>query len=103
MAFRDECMTDRGERSSTSHGRRETRGADMILYYHPLSSCSWKVLIALYENGTPFEPRMLDDPAVAEAWLALWPLGKFPVLRDEERGRTGEETSRSEEQTYELQ
>ncbi|EPR18059.1 glutathione S-transferase [Sphingobium indicum IP26] len=65
----------------------------MILYYHPLSSCSWKVLIALYENGTPFEPRMLDDPAVAEAWLALWPLGKFPVLRDETRDRTVAETS----------
>ena len=25
------------------------------LYYHPLSSYSWKALIALYENATPFE------------------------------------------------
>lgn len=65
----------------------------MILYYHPLSSYCWKVLIALYENGTAFEPRMLEDPAVAEAWLALWPLGKFPVLRDEARDRTIAETS----------
>ena len=65
----------------------------MILYYHPLSSCSWKVLIALYENGTAFEPRTLDDAAAAQSWLALWPLGKFPVLRDEARDRTIAETS----------
>jgi|GEM_PF-2243207 len=65
----------------------------MILYYHPLSSCSWKVLIALYENGTAFEPRALDDAAAAQSWLALWPLGKFPVLRDEARDRTIAETS----------
>ncbi|WP_242125354.1 glutathione S-transferase family protein [Sphingobium sp. Sx8-8] len=65
----------------------------MILYYHPLSSYCWKVLIALYENGTPFEPRMLDDPAVAEAWLTLWPIGRFPVLRDEARGVTVAEAS----------
>ena len=32
----------------------------MILYYHPLSSYCWKVLIAFYENGTPFTPRMLE-------------------------------------------
>jgi glutathione S-transferase len=25
------------------------------LYFHPLSSFCQKVLIALYENGTPFE------------------------------------------------
>ena len=30
------------------------------LYFHPLSSFCWKVLIALYENGTPFEPRIVD-------------------------------------------
>nr|WP_087576012.1 glutathione S-transferase family protein [Sphingomonas sp. CDS-1] len=65
----------------------------MILYYHPLSSYCWKVLIALYESGAAFEPRMLEDPAVAEAWLALWPLGKFPVLRDEARDQTISETS----------
>ncbi|PJG48712.1 glutathione S-transferase [Sphingobium sp. LB126] len=57
----------------------------MILYYHPLSSYCWKVLIALYENGTAFVPKMLEAPEVAEEWLALWPLGKFPVLRDGDR------------------
>lgn len=65
----------------------------MILYYHPLSSYCWKVLVALYENDTPFERAMMEDPGVAEAWLALWPLGKFPVLRDEAQDRTVAEAS----------
>ena len=65
----------------------------MILYYHPLSSYCWKVLIALYENDTPFERAMMEDPGVAEAWLALWPLGKFPVLRDEAGDQTIAEAS----------
>ena len=30
------------------------------LYFHPLSSFCQKVLVALYENGTPFEPRIVD-------------------------------------------
>ena len=65
----------------------------MILYYHPLSSYCWKVLIALYENDTPFERAMMEEPGVTEAWLTLWPLGKFPVLRDEARDRTVAEAS----------
>ena len=65
----------------------------MILYYHPLSSYCWKVLIAFYENGTPFARRMMEEPGVADAWLALWPLGKFPVLRDEARDQTVAEAS----------
>jgi glutathione S-transferase len=57
------------------------------LYYHPLASYCWKVLIALYENGTPFEPVIVDlfDPDSAAAFKRVWPIGKFPVLRDEER------------------
>lgn len=30
------------------------------LFGHPFSSYTWKVLIALYENDTPFEFRMVD-------------------------------------------
>jgi glutathione S-transferase len=54
------------------------------LYAHPFSSYCQKVLIALYENGIPFEFRMLgpDDERTAAEWLALWPLGRFPVLTD---------------------
>ena len=30
------------------------------LYFHPLASYCWKVLMALYENDTPFEARLVD-------------------------------------------
>jgi glutathione S-transferase len=54
------------------------------LHFHPLSSFCWKALIALYENDTPFEPVMVDfgDAASRSAFLALWPIGKMPVLSD---------------------
>jgi glutathione S-transferase len=57
------------------------------LYAHPFSSYCQKVLIALYENGTPFEWRALshDNPQVLEELTALWPIRRFPVLVDEER------------------
>lgn len=60
------------------------------LYFHPLSSYCQKALIALYENAVPFEPVSvnLGDKAERDALCALWPIGKFPVLRDEERGQT---------------
>jgi glutathione S-transferase len=60
------------------------------LYFHPLSSFCQKVLIALYENDTPFEPRIVDlmDEASRAAFLKIWPIGKFPVLRDEGNART---------------
>ena len=67
----------------------------MILYYHPLSSFCWKVLVALYEADVAFEPRLvnLGDPADRAAFQAVWPLARFPVLRDERRGRTIPESS----------
>jgi len=65
------------------------------LYFHPLSSFSQKVLIALYENDTPFQPGILGagDAAAIEALKKIWPIGKFPVLRDEARDWTVPETS----------
>ena len=65
------------------------------LYYHPLSSFCWKVLIALYEADVAFEPRQvnLGDPADRAAFEAVWPLAKFPVLRDNVRGKTVPESS----------
>ena len=65
----------------------------MKLYAHPFASYCQKVLIALYENDTPFEFRMLapgDERAAAEH-EALWPLKRIPVLVDE--GRTVVEAS----------
>jgi glutathione S-transferase len=65
----------------------------MELYAHPISSYCQKALIALYENDTPFEFRMLspDDQRVAAEFEALWPVKRFPVLVDE--GRTVLEAS----------
>ncbi len=59
----------------------------LALYGHPFSSYTQKVLIALYENGTPFEPRTIgpDTPQHAAEWLRRWPLRKFPLLVDGER------------------
>jgi glutathione S-transferase len=65
------------------------------LYFHPLSSYCHKVLIALYENGTRFEPVSvnLGDETERAALLKLWPVGKFPVLRDDERNVTVPEST----------
>ncbi len=54
------------------------------LYYHPLSSFCQKVLIALYENDTPFERELIDfgNPESAAKLFAIWPIGKFPVLEE---------------------
>lgn len=63
----------------------------LTLYSHPFSSYCQKVLIALYENATPFTYRHLEDPGAADERAALWPFGKFPVLVD--AGRTVAESS----------
>ncbi len=63
----------------------------MKLYAHPFSSNCQKVLIALYENGTAFEFRMLADAESMAELGILWPLKRFPLLTD--NGRTVIETS----------
>jgi glutathione S-transferase len=67
----------------------------LTLHYHPLSSFCWKALIALYENGVPFTPKLVDlgNPAERAALLKLWPIGKFPVLQDDARGEVVPESS----------
>ena len=67
----------------------------LSLHYHPFSSFCQKVLVALYERDVPFEKVVVDlsDPAQREKLRRLWPIGKFPVLRDEARGRTVAESS----------
>lgn len=52
------------------------------LFAHPFSSYCWKVLIALYENDTPFEYRHIEHDGVFAELASLWPIGKFPVLLD---------------------
>jgi len=57
------------------------------LYFHPFSSYCQKVLVALYENALPFEPRLLEGPdsAAMQELAALWPMKRFPVLVDGSR------------------
>jgi glutathione S-transferase len=67
----------------------------LTLYYHPLSSFCWKALIALYEADIDFEARQVNvqDPAERAAFEAVWPLAKFPVLRDDAHGKTVPEST----------
>ena len=59
----------------------------LIVYGHPFSSYTQKVLVALYENATPFEFRCISPghPEHVAEWLRRWPLRKFPLLVDGER------------------
>ena len=56
----------------------------LTLYAHPFAAYCWKVLIALYENGTPFTYRVIEDAAGWADLESLWPIKKFPLLRDGE-------------------
>jgi glutathione S-transferase len=74
-------------RPDTQPNRAQESTMSLALYGHPFSSYTQKVLIALYENGTPFEFRCLgrDTPQHSAEWLRRWPLRKFPLLVDGER------------------
>lgn len=52
------------------------------LFAHPFSSYCQKALIAFYENDTPFTLRMVEDPDAAAELAALWPMKRFPILRE---------------------
>jgi|HigsolmetaAR202D_1030399.scaffolds.fasta_scaffold00204_24 glutathione S-transferase len=65
------------------------------LYMHPLASYCHKVLIALYEHGTPFTPQIVNlmDAQERAKLAALWPTAKVPLLYDGKLGRAVPETS----------
>lgn len=67
----------------------------LTLWFHPLASFCHKALIALDERGLAFEPVVVDlaDPAARAAFAEVWPLLKFPVLRDAARGATVAEST----------
>lgn len=64
----------------------------LTLYGHPISSFTWKVLMALYENDTPFDFITVDQNTYAD-FIAKWPMGKFPILIDSDRKSMVTETS----------
>ena len=57
----------------------------LILYGHPFSSYTQKVLIALWANDTPFEFRMVDGqhPDHLAELARHSPFRKFPLLLDD--------------------
>ena len=65
------------------------------LHLHPFASYCQKVIVAFYENGAPFETCLVDlgEETSRSEFLALWPIGKMPVLKDDARGETIPETS----------
>jgi glutathione S-transferase len=54
----------------------------LTLYAHPFAAYCWKVLIALYENATPFGYKVVGDEAGWAELERFWPIRKFPALRD---------------------
>jgi glutathione S-transferase len=54
----------------------------LVLHAHPFSSYCQKVLIALYENDTPFTLQMLADADSFAELARLWPFRLMPVLQD---------------------
>ncbi len=67
----------------------------LTLFFHPLASFCHKVLIALYENETPFKGHIVDlmDERASAKFLGMWPVGKIPLLRDDGRNLTIPETT----------
>jgi glutathione S-transferase len=67
----------------------------LTLHFHPLASFCHKALIALHEHGLDFRPVVVDlgDPGSRAAFAEVWPLLKFPVLQDGERGATVAEST----------
>jgi glutathione S-transferase len=57
----------------------------LVLFGHPFSSYTWKAMIPLYANGSPFTLRVIgDDPEAAAFVQAAHAAGKFPVLADDD-------------------
>jgi len=57
----------------------------LTLFAHPFSSYCQKVLVALYENQTRFDFRLLEGEQAMQELEALWPMKRFPVLQDGDR------------------
>jgi glutathione S-transferase len=57
------------------------------LFAHPFSSYCQKAIAAFYETGTRFALRTIEPGGgpVIDELKRIWPIGKFPVLREGER------------------
>lgn len=56
------------------------------LFAHPFSSYAQKAIVALHEHGVGWTLRMIEPgSAWMPEWEGLWPIRRFPVLREGER------------------
>jgi glutathione S-transferase len=62
----------------------------LTLHFHPLASFCWKALIGVYELEVPCEKHLVDliNADARAAFARIWPIAKFPVLRDDAHDRT---------------
>lgn len=67
----------------------------LILWSHPYSAYGQKALVALYELGLPFEPKLVEgaNEAVMAEFRSLSPFAKMPALVDATVDRTLYESS----------
>lgn len=53
------------------------------LFAHPFSSYCQKAIVALHEHGIDWTLRMIEpDSEWTPVWESLWPIRRFPVLRE---------------------
>jgi glutathione S-transferase len=59
----------------------------MKLFFNPVSSYSQKVLMAFYEKNVTFEPVIVNlmDPQGRADYLKVYPIGKVPFLKVDEK------------------
>ena len=56
------------------------------LFAHPFSSYCQKAIVALHEHDLDWTLRMIEPGSDWTAqWESLWPIRRFPVLREDER------------------
>jgi glutathione S-transferase len=66
----------------------------LVLWSHPYAAYGQKAAIALDELGLPYALKLVSgEPEVMEAFAAVSPFAKMPVLIDEAAGRTVLESS----------
>jgi len=60
----------------------------LIIYQHPFASFAQKALVALYELDLDFEARLVESDESWDELRSISPMGKMPVLVDDEAGIT---------------
>ncbi|HEX9878393.1 MAG TPA: glutathione S-transferase family protein [Gammaproteobacteria bacterium] len=80
----DASIALKGHEETERHATRlfEQAHSQFELYYHPLSTHSQKVLIAIYEKGARFTPKIVDlsSEAAREGYRELYPMGEIPLI-----------------------